>query len=358
MRKKKIALLTAVMLFAGILSACGKDKEYVREIKASDYVTLGNYMGIEVTVSAPETTAISSVNDYMDYLASMNATQAAVTDRTVVETGDTVNIDYTGYRDGVAFENGAAAGQDLTIGSGRFIPGFEDGLIGQEVGETVMLNLTFPDDYPPNPDMASAEVTFEVVINSISIMEQQELTVEFIKEATQVDCNTIEEFKEYMYDLFYEDAVNANDEEIAGSIAQTVMANCIFKEPPEKMVERYCNMQIADMTTQLAVYNIDLNTYMQTYYGMDMEAYMAMFREDAAKVAQQYIMFQAIADAEGLNLTDEEIAQAMEEHAATYGYESVEDFKEQIGEEVFYEYLMAEKVMNFLKENAVIHTEQ
>ncbi len=354
--KKKMALLAAVILLAGSLSACGKKAEYIREITASDYVTLGDYKGIEVTISDPEAEAQQNVEEYLAYLDSINTELVEVTDRTVVEEGDTVNIDYTGYRDGVAFDNGAATGQDLTIGSGSFIPGFEDGLIGKEVGETVMLDLTFPADYR-SEEMAGAEVTFEVVINSISILEQQELTVEFANEMTQLDCSTVEEFKETIYNLFYEDAVSANENEIASTIAQSVMANCIFEEPPEKMVERYCDMQIEDMTTQLSAYGTDLNTYMQTYYGMNSEEYMQVFKEDAAKMAQQYIMFQAIADAEGLNLSEEEISQAMAVQAGTYGYSSVEEFKEEIGEEVLYEYLMAEKVMDFLEENAEIHVE-
>lgn len=144
--KKRIALLVAVTLLAGALTGCGKEAEFVKDIKASDYVTLGTYKGVEVTVEEPAAVAEASVKDYMEYLASLNTTKVEVTDRSVVEDGDTVNIDYTGYRDGVAFDNGAAKGQDLTIGSGRFIPGFEDGLIGKEVGETVMLDLKFPED--------------------------------------------------------------------------------------------------------------------------------------------------------------------------------------------------------------------
>ena len=341
--KKKMALLAAVMLVAGSLSACGKKTEYISEITASDYVTLRNYTGIEVTINAPEAEAQKNADADFTYLHSINTNLVEVTDRTVVEEGDTVNIDYTGYRDGVAFDNGAATGQNLTIGSGAFIPGFEDGLIGKEVGETVMLDLTFPDNYR-SEEMAGAEVTFEVVINSISISEPQELTVEFINEVTQLDCGSVDEFKDYIYNMYYEEAVSANQKEIASTIAQAVMANCIFKEPPEEMVERYCDMQIKDMTTQLAAYGTDLNTYMQTYYGMNPEEYMQVFKEDAATIAQQYIMFQAIADAEGLNPTDEEIAQAME----TFNEETEEDL---------YEYLLAERVMDFLEENAEIHVE-
>lgn len=339
--KKKIALLAAVVLLAGSLSACGKEAEYVREITASDYVTLGEYKGIEITVSDPEAVVQKKMEEAIADLELMNGTTVPVTDRTVVEQGDTVNIDYAGYRDGAAFEGGTAAGTDLTIGSGSFIPGFEDGLIGKEVGETVSLDLTFPDDYR-STEMAGVAVTFEVTINSISIVEPQPLTDDFIKKLTQEEYVTVEDFENYIHDYFYENAVSAYETEVTGKIAQTVMANCIFKEPPEKMVERYCDMQIADMATQLAAHGTDLKTYMQTQYGMSSEEYMQMFREDAAKIAQQYIMFQAIADAENLNLTEEEVAQAMEEET---------------GEEVFYEYLMAERVMDFLEENAVIYTE-
>lgn len=352
--KKKMALLAAVILLAGSLSACGKRAEYIREITASDYVTLGEYKGIEVTVDEPASVAGKNVDDDLTYLHSINTNLVEVTDRTVVEEGDMVNIDYAGYRDGVAFDGGTAAGQNLLIGSGSFIPGFEDGLIGKEVGETVMLDLTFPDNYR-SEEMAGAEVTFEVVINGIFISE---LTVEFINEVVQSDFSTVEEFKDYIYNMYYEDAVSANENEIASTIAQAVMANCIFKEPPEEMVDRYRDLRIKDMTTELAAYGTDLNTYMQTYYGMNSEEYMQAFKETAAQVAQQYIMFQAIADVEGLNLTEEEIAQEMEEQAAAYGYASVEEFKEELGEEFIYENLMAEKVLDFLKENAEIHVEQ
>ena len=351
--KRKIALLTAVILVAGSLSACGKKAEYISEITASDYVELGEYKGIEVTVDEPASVAQKNADGYLVYLHSINTNLTEVTDRTVVEEGDMVNIDYAGYKDGVAFDGGTAADQNLMIGSGAFIPGFEDGLIGKEVGETVMLDLTFPADYR-SEEMAGAEVTFEVTINGIFISE---LTVEFINEVAQSDFSTVEEFEDYNYNRYYEDAVSANEQKIASTIAQAVMANCIFQEPPEEMVERYCDMQIKDMTMQLAAYGTDLNTYMQTYYGMNMEEYMQAFKEDAAKMAQQYIMFQAIADAEGLNVSEEEITQEMEKRAAEYGYASVEELKEkeEVGEEVFYEYLMAAKVMDFLEENAEIY---
>ncbi|MDE7019042.1 MAG: trigger factor [Lachnospiraceae bacterium] len=353
MMKKKMTLFAMAVMLTGMLSACGKDAAYVRDIKASDYVTLGEYTGIEVTVDDPATTAEAKAQEHMDYLASICAEAVEVTDRDVVQTGDTVNIDYAGYQDGVAFENGTAAGADLTIGSGAFIPGFEDGLIGKKVGEDVTLDLTFPDDYKA-PEMAGVAVTFEVKINSISIMEPCELNIEFIQEVTNTDYATIEEYREFIYGRYYENEVLASENDIAGSIAKAVMDGSTFKQPPEKMIERYRNIQVEDMTTQLAAYNVSLDAYMQTYYGMDKDTYMEQFTQDATTIAKQYIMFQAIADAEGLNPSEEEFNQSLEAHVADSGYESMDAFKEEIGEEVYYEYLMSETVMDFLKEKAVV----
>lgn len=355
MMKKKIMLLAAVTLAAGMLSACGKDAAYLSEIKASDYVTLGEYKGIEVTQTEPEVTD-EYVDSYIEYLRSQRAVTVDVTDRTTVQEGDTVNIDYTGYRDGVAFEGGAAQGDSLTIGSGRFIDGFEDGLIGTSVGETVTLDLTFPDNYT-NADLAGAAVTFDVTVNSISVSETPELTDELVQEFGIAECSTVEELRTYVYDVFYEEAVSMYEDAIASDITQAVMANSIFSEPPEKMVKRYQDVLLESMTAQASSYGVNLDTFMMNYYGMDTESYMAVFQEDAVTMAQQYIMFQAIADAEGLNPTKDEIAQKMEEEALEFGYESVDAFKEEVGEEVFYEYLISETAMDFLKENAVIKAE-
>lgn len=353
--KKKIMLLAAVTLAAGMLSACGKDAAYLSEIKASDYVTLGEYKGIEVTQTEPEVTD-EYVDSYIEYLRSQRAVTVEVTDRTTVQEGDTVNIDYAGYRDGVAFEGGTAQGDSLTIGSGRFIDGFEDGLIGTSVGETVTLDLTFPDNYT-NADLAGAAVTFDVTVNSISVSETPELTDELVQEFGIAECSTVEELRTYVYDVFYEEAVSMYEDAIASDITQAVMANSIFSEPPEKMVKRYQDVLLESMTAQASSYGVNLDTFMMNYYGMDTESYMAVFQEDAVTMAQQYIMFQAIADAEGLNPTKDEIAQKMEEEALEFGYESVDAFKEEVGEEVFYEYLISETAMDFLKENAVIKAE-
>ena len=344
------------MLLAGMLSACGKDKSYLSGIKASDYVTLGEYKGIEVVAPEPSVDE-AEVDYYIEYFLSWGASVTEVTDRDTVENGDIVNIDYTGYRDGVAFEGGTATGADLTIGSGTFIPGFEEGLIGGKVGTTVILDLAFPETYNSNPDLAGAAVVFEVTINGISVAETPELTDEYVQELGYGECTTVEEFRNYIREILEADAQDAYQELVSSEITQSIMANCIFKEPPAEMVDRYVSILIDSMTARASAYGMDLNTYMMNYYGMEQTAYMEVFREDAATMAEQYIMFQAIVDAEGLNPSKEELAAMMEENAEDFGYTSIEEFKENVSDDDFYEYMLPDIIMGFLMENAVIRSE-
>lgn len=353
MMKKKIAILAVTAMLAGMLTGCSKNATYLSEITAKDYVTLGEYKGIEVTVEEPAV-ADEYVDAYIDYVLSQNAVSTDITDRPVEE-GDVVNIDYAGYKDGVAFDGGTAQGQTLEIGSGRFIPGFEDGLIGANIGDEVSLDLTFPEDYT-NEELAGAAVTFEVKINGISVVEVPELNDEYVQGLGIEGCSTAQEYRDYIYEIFYADAVSTYNRTLKSEITDAVLANCVFKEIPEKMVDRYYDVVTDSMSAAAVSYNMDLATYMQSYYGLDAESYPETFREEAKNMAQQYIMLQAIADVEDLNLTEEEIAQSMEEKAASYGYESVEQFKEETDTETFGEYLMAEKVMEFLIDNAVINT--
>lgn len=350
--KKRIRLTAAVMASAILLSACGS-KEYLKDIKADKYVTLGNYTGIEVEENEP-VVADGLVDSYINYVLSAHAESVEVTDRAVQE-GDTVSIDYAGYRDGVAFDGGTGS-NDLTIGSHSFIDGFEDGLIGHNIGENVTLNLKFPDPYENNPDLAGKPVVFEVTINAIKVKEIPELDDAFVQSLGLEQCQTVQEFKDYVYNTFYQDAVNTYENSIKNSITDSVMANCTFKEIPDEMVDRYYNTLIAGMTTQAASQGMTLDQYMSSYYRMDAATYPGKLRENALTTTQQYVMFQAIADAEGITVSEEEIQEEVDSRVESYGYESAEAFEANTDMETFKEYLMAEKVMAFLMENAVINT--
>lgn len=392
MNIKKTALLLAVMLMAGTVPACGNNSDnnrenntdvnaetnaeagsdnnaensvdnkaenyvYISEINTADYVTLGEYKGIELTEEA-----VSIPDEYVDRyiddnILSSRAVKTEVEDRTDVREGDTANIDYIGYKDGVAFDGGTAEGYDLVIGSGSFISGFEDGLIGAEVGETVSLDLTFPENYP-SEDLAGADVVFEVTINSISVTETPELTDELVMELAIENCATVEELKSYLYDTFYSTAMQNYDQTVNNDVVEAAMENCTFEELPDEIVGRYYDALIDRVTSTAESYGMDLSTYIQNYYGMEEDEYKERLKENAQTIAQRYVMFYAIAGAEGIDFTDEEKEEMMEELASSYGLESVDELKEEIDEETMNEYILAEKVVEFLVDNAIINTNE
>ena len=318
---------------------------YLSGINVADYVTLGEYKGIEVSVDAPVVTD-EYLDSYIDYVLQSNMVTTEITDRPVEE-GDIVNIDYEGKIDGVAFDGGTAQGYDLTIGSGTFIDGFEDGLIGAETGETVDVNVTFPENYQ-GEEVAGKDAVFTVTVNSISVETLPELTDEFVQ-GLDVGVNTVEEYRQYAYDLLMEEEQATHDSNAEIAVLEAVMAGSQIQDPPEDMTNRYYNRIIDNMTYYASLYGYDLETFL-SMQGTSEDA----IRESAAQAGQEIIVMQAIADAEGLSVTDEELDAEIETNAGSLGYDDVEEYRTSLDVEGYREYMMSEKVLNFLLENAVV----
>ena len=318
---------------------------YLSGINVADYVTLGEYKGIEVSVDAPVVTD-EYLDSYIDYVLQSNMVTTEITDRPVEE-GDIVNIDYEGKIDGVAFDGGTAQGYDLTIGSGTFIDGFEDGLIGAETGETVDVNVTFPENYQ-GEEVAGKDAVFTVTVNSISVETLPELTDEFVQRL-DVGVNTVEEYRQYAYDLLMEEEQATHDSNAEIAVLEAVMAGSQIQDPPEDMTNRYYNRIIDNMTYYASLYGYDLETFL-SMQGTSEDA----IRESAAQAGQEIIVMQAIADAEGLSVTDEELDAEIETNAGSLGYDDVEEYRASLDVEGYREYMMSEKVLNFLLENAVV----
>lgn len=318
---------------------------YLSGINVADYVTLGEYKGIEVSVDAPVVTD-EYLDSYIDYVLQSNMVTTEITDRPVEE-GDIVNIDYEGKIDGVAFDGGTAQGYDLTIGSGTFIDGFEDGLIGAETGETVDVNVTFPENYQ-GEEVAGKDAVFTVTVNSISVGTLPELTDEFVQ-GLDVGVNTVEEYRQYAYDLLMEEEQATHDSNAEIAVLEAVMAGSQIQDPPEDMTNRYYNRIIDNMTYYASLYGYDLETFL-SMQGTSEDA----IRESAAQAGQEIIVMQAIADAEGLSVTDEELDAEIETNAGSLGYDDVEEYRASLDVEGYREYMMSEKVLNFLLENAVV----
>ena len=318
---------------------------YLSGINVADYVTLGEYKGIEVSVDAPVVTD-EYLDSYIDYVLQSNMVTTEITDRPVEE-GDIVNIDYEGKIDGVAFDGGTAQGYDLTIGSGTFIDGFEDGLIGAETGEMVDVNVTFPENYQ-GEEVAGKDAVFTVTVNSISVETLPELTDEFVQ-GLDVGVNTVEEYRQYAYDLLMEEEQATHDSNAEIAVLEAVMAGSQIQDPPEDMTNRYYNRIIDNMTYYASLYGYDLETFL-SMQGTSEDA----IRESAVQAGQEIIVMQAIADAEGLSVTDEELDAEIETNAGSLGYDDVEEYRASLDVEGYREYMMSEKVLNFLLENAVV----
>ncbi len=386
MKKRALSLLIATLCMCA-LTACGKEKEttettqsaetvqstesttetettdmvLLSDYNASDIVTLNEYKGMEVTLTGPKITD-EDVDGYINsILSGYGGTEGlAVTDRAIVE-GDTVNINYVGKLDGVAFAGGtddSEAGTHLTIGSNTFIPGFEEGLIGVTPGETVDLTLTFPDPYQNNPDLAGKETVFTVTVNGIAptVADLTDENVSLLDETATTVAQYKTDTKTMLEDearLEFETYYNAYLEE---AVIVKIMDECVYKDIPTELVERYNNNIIINYTNEAAQYGLDLESYATLVYGITADEFKAEMRVMAEQAAKQAIAFQAIADKENLHLTEEQFAEELQLYVESCGYTSADELPAGVAEE-YREYLTFKIVSDYLMDNAVVTIE-
>lgn len=354
--KKRILALGLVSLM--LLSGCGSSDEkaeYLKDIKADKYASVGEYKGLEISFTGElPTVTEEEVQECANYFLENRAVSVEVTDRAVQE-GDITNIDYEGKMDGVAFDGGTAQGYNLTIGSGQFIPGFEEGMIGMEVGETRDVEVTFPDPYTKNPDMSGKPAVFTVTVNSISALQLPEYDDEFVVSLGIEECATVGEFEAYLEEAVLEQKqaeYDAAKEEVVLQALITKME--IKKDVPEGVINRVKDGLLKNISSYASMYGMNVPEYVVAVYGGTQENYDATLKEVAKETVEQYVVLQVIADKENLNVSEEEFEQSLADEATAYGYETVEEYKEVIDVEAYKEYLMMRKVLVFLAENAVV----
>ena len=290
------------------------------------------------------------VDQYIQSVLDSNKNKEEV-DRAVKD-GDVVDIKYVGKKDGVEFDNGSSDSYELTIGSNTFIDGFEDGVIGMKKDETKDLNLTFPEDYN-NTDLAGADVVFTVTVNHVYEETDAVLDDAFVAARNIDGVSTVEEYRQYVYDNLMSSAKSQQETELERNVLEAVTANATFKETPEEMVSRYYDRLVKNLTATASMYGIDLETFMAYSYGLAADEYEDELQKSAQSAAEQILVMQAIAEKEGLTLTDEELQADLESSASEYGYDSVDAYQEAVGDLRGYkEYLMSEKVTKYLIENA------
>lgn len=361
MRLKKLALMSMVVL--ATMSACGVSKksstdstdstdtktatEAKTDEKApSDYgsVELGDYIGVEIP-NIDTSVSDQDVDAQINTELQQDPDKEQITDRAVQE-GDTVNIDYTGTKDGVAFDGGSAKGYDLVIGSNNFIEGFESGLIGHNIGEDVQLNLTFPSDYN-NKDLAGAAVVFDVKINSISVSKPATLTDEWVSKHTSGAQTTVDAYKAEVKKQIEDQRKKSAEQQDQYNALTAVMKNSTYKLN-DKAVDYEYDSAMEPINNMIKQYGMTIEQYAQAY-GTDEEGLKAKVREQAESVAKERVTIDAIYKKEKMSLKDEDYQKIIEASGLTT---TKDELIKQYGKDKVEQAVKSYKVVNFLVEKA------
>ena len=293
---------------------------YRTGITAQDYVTLPDNVAALPIKKADVTPSDSDVQARIDSLLSQYSTTQAVTDR-AAQNGDVVNIDYSGTVDGVAFNGGTYQGYDLTLGSGSFITGFEDQIVGHNTGDTFDVTVTFPEGYGDSTDaegntitLSGKEAVFSVTLNAITQSVVPTLTDEWVETnfAASDDLHTADALRQY-----FDSALYANN--LDNAVMDYLLNNATFKEIPTQITSYYIRMFL-NYHSQLATqYGMELDAYAQAKGYADANAMLADSDAYFEHLAKQDLVFQAIAEQLDITPTQEQIDSANSSYADTYG---------------------------------------
>ena len=345
MKKKLVMILMAVMVASATLGGCGQkgaetgtsvsaEEEdvqisYKELMKATDYkvqkyVKLNDYMNMTVELSQDYSITDEQIQEYIEYLLSMYP-EYETTDKTTVENGDIVNIDYVGKVDGEEFNGGSATGQHLEIGSGSFIDGFEDGLIGKNVGDTVDLNLTFPEDYG-SEDLAGKDVVFKVTINSIqdeSYPTYDTLNDEYVKDNYNdyYGVSTVEELKKYVSDSLE----NNNNSAVGDALTDKLKEISKISDIPDSLTKERTK-ELKSYYKGMAKYqDQEFADFLQNTYGMSEDDFNKQIKELMPDYIKSDLVWEAVAAKEGIKASGEDYDKFVDKMMSTLKFDKKDD---------------------------------
>lgn len=384
MKMKKAAALLLALVMSASLAACGSSNSkknnssasattsatastsvaaeeeevdptaYLSGIDVDDYVDLPKgYANLTIEAAKDEVTDDEVESTIQQDLA-QNVTYEEVTDHDTVKDGDYVNIDYTGKIDGKEFDGGTAEGYDLEIGSGTFIDGFEDGLIGHKKGDTVTLNLKFPDSYS-NTDVAGKDVEFTVTINKIEKQVTPELNDDYVKDMGLTDSfgnevTTVDGLRKYIRSYLEENAEQTYEQDCNSAILNALSKKITLKkDAPDAMVQRIYNSLNSTYTQYASNYGMSLSDFLQVY-GYTEDTFKTLLNTQAKEEAKDLIILQAIANDQKLEPTDSEVSAGLTSDQSVSADEATSTQTE-----TEREYLMYTNVMKYLRSKATIN---
>lgn len=340
-----LALIICVSLFG-----CNSKGETLKtyDYNLDEYITLGQYKGVSYTPT--EVTAVTEediLNEINSAIESNNLLVTEnITDRPAA-LGDTVNIDYEGLLDGVAFEGGTAQGYNLTLGSHSFIDGFEDGLVGATVGQSLSLNLTFPETYR-NTDLAGKAVVFNITVNSISNTSYPELTDELVAKIS--DYNNVNDYKAYIQSYLESENKDYAKQADGNNIWETIMESTTAIKYPETEKQFYYDKLYESYNNYATQYGMTL----EDFIGADnMENFIQYCNETAELTSKRDMIAVAIYRNENLKMTDDEYNTYSSYIITSRGASTEKEAIESLGNEsIYYAQVIYLYVLNYVYENA------
>ncbi len=330
----------------------GKSLIFTAEVTVKPEVELGQYKGIEINKVEYNVTD-QDIDNQLEMIREQNARWVSVEDRPAKE-GDLLTIDYKGYVDGEAFEGGTAEKQTLEIGSQRFIPGFEEQLVGMKVGDEKEIQVTFPEEYHAE-DLKGKEATFEIKVHEIKEKELPELDDEFVKDISEFD--TLEEYKANLRKTMEENAKQREKIEMENQLLEKVVQNAKV-DIPEVMVENEIDAMVRDMDFRMRYQGLDLQSYLDMI-NTSMEDFRAQFKDDAYNRVKLQLTLEQIIKEEKIEASDEDLEREYEKIAEQYKLDVERVKKDYQGqEEGLKRSLAVQKAVDFLMEHAVIVEKQ
>lgn len=326
----------------------GKPFIFTADVATKPEVTLGEYKGLEIEKVSTRVTQ-KEVDAKIQEEAEKNARTITVTDRPVQD-GDEVILDFEGFVDGVAFEGGKGENYPLTIGSGSFIPGFEDQLVGAEAEKEMEVKVTFPEDYHAE-DLKGKEAVFKCTIHEIKAKELPEIDDEFAAEVSEFD--TLEEYKADIKAKIKDQKASEGKRKQEDQAVDAVVKNAQY-EIPQPMIETQVMQMADDFAQRIQSQGISLEQYFQ-FTGMTADKMMDELRPQAIKRIETRLVLEAIAKAENIEISDEKLDEELAKMAESYKMEvdKLKEFMDENEKKQMKEDMAVQEAITFLIENAV-----
>lgn len=307
---------------------------------------IDGYRGLEIERKSVEVTD-ELVDEEIEKVRERNARMVTVEDR-AAENGDTAVIDFEGFVDGEPFEGGKAEKYNLSLGSGNFIPGFEEQIIGHSTGEEFTITVSFPEDYQAE-ELAGSEAEFKINLHEIKTKELPEVDDEFVQDVS--DKETLDEYKAELRETVEKRLKDEAEKDVDDQIAEKLI-DLLEGEIPEAMYDNQVNDMIRDFDMRLRSQGMDMNTYMQ-YMGMNVDSLKDMYKSDAEKRVKLRLALQTIADKESIEVSDADLEDEYSKMAEAYKMDA-DKVKAAVPAESLTEDIKVQKALELVKSTANI----